>query len=95
MLIVVGYHYSDIGVELPNAVNQVLQFVVAQEGLGGDGDQSADVVLCQSKGTKVERKSKSFQLPFFFCCCFFLHQAYTDLFGVLRNAVLGWFHVRF
>lgn len=75
MLIVVGYHYSDSGVELPDAVNQVLQFVVAQEGLGGDGNQSADVVLCRrAKGQRLSAeskcwlliKSKSFQLPFFF-----------------------------
>lgn len=47
MLVVVCYHDGDLGVELPDAVNQVLEFVVAQEGLGGDGDQGADVVPCR------------------------------------------------
>lgn len=46
MLIIVRYHNGDGGVVLPYAVNEVFQFVVAQEGLGGDGDESANIVLC-------------------------------------------------
>lgn len=45
-LIIVRYHDGDGGVVLPYAVNEVFQFVVAQEGLGGDGDESANIVLC-------------------------------------------------
>lgn len=62
MLVVVGYHDGDVWVELPDAVNHVLQFVVAQEGLGGDGDQSADVVLCR----RAKRQSVILVSSFFF-----------------------------
>lgn len=49
VLAVVGDHDGDGGVELPHAADQLLQFVVAQERLGGDGDQGADVVLCEGQ----------------------------------------------
>lgn len=46
---VVGDHDGDGGVELPHAADQLLQFVVAQECLGGHSDQSANVVLCEGQ----------------------------------------------
>ena len=42
---VVGDHDGHGGVVPPHAVDEVLELVVAQEGLGGYGDQGADVVF--------------------------------------------------
>lgn len=45
-LAVISNDDGHCGVELADAVNHHPELVVAQEGLGGDGDQGTDVVFC-------------------------------------------------
>lgn len=45
VFIVICDHYGDGGIILPDAVDELFEFVVAQKGLGGDGNQSSNVVV--------------------------------------------------
>lgn len=42
---VICYYYGNRWVVAPYAVDQVLELVIAQEGFGGYGDKSTDVVF--------------------------------------------------
>lgn len=58
---VVGDHYCDRGIVSPHAVDEILKFVVAQERLGRDGDQGADIILCKDHTTVGENSFPSSQ----------------------------------
>lgn len=49
VFIVICDHYGDSGIILPNAVDEIFEFVIAQKGLGGNGNQSSNVVLLSKK----------------------------------------------
>lgn len=49
LFIVIRYHNVDGGIVETNAVDQIFEFVVAQKSLGGNGNKSADIILCKSR----------------------------------------------
>lgn len=57
VFVIVCYHYGDGGVVFPYAGDEVFQFVIAQEGLCGDGHKRAYIVLYGN--THMHMKSDS------------------------------------
>lgn len=54
VFIIICYHDGDSGIIFPYAVDEVVQFFIAQKGLCGDGHKCAYVVL-YGKTQKVRR----------------------------------------
>lgn len=52
VFIIICNHYSDSGIKLANTGDEIFEFVIAQKGLGSDGNKSANVVLWVGKEKK-------------------------------------------
>lgn len=61
---IVCYHYGDGGVVLSYAGDEVFQFVIAQEGLCGDGYKRAYIVLCGNTHMHMKSDSQLFKHDF-------------------------------
>lgn len=44
VFVIIRYNYEDGGIKLPYAGDEIVEFVVAQKGLGSDGNQRGNVV---------------------------------------------------
>lgn len=53
LLCVISYHYSYCGVELSNALDQILKFIIAKKCFCGNGDQRAYIVFCGKDNIKT------------------------------------------
>lgn len=64
VFVIVCYHYGDGGVVFPYACDEVLQFVIAQEGLCGDGDKRTYIVLCLNTHMRTKSDGLVYQHGF-------------------------------
>lgn len=64
-------HYGDSRVVLPYAVNEIFEFVITKEGLGGYGDKGTDIVLLSGNNRTRDKHNKPIKLNFW-------HQIYKN-----------------